>query len=384
MAALESKRNGGRALLLLLLAALAVGGGRILWPRLEPAGRWPLLPSPWPLALPAPAAGASAPLRLESPGWQQRSLGNPARQRYPHCWQARARTPWDLILWNQQLYLGLGDSSNGGPTANAGPLPLLRYDPRRRLWHQDASLPEEAVERFVAAGDRLWIPGADARGSWRWGNVYRHHNGGKLWWQERRLPGFIHVHDLLPWRGALVVAGNIEHAVPAGLGSEQHGSAVAVSADGGQHWSVTPLGGWRSTALLPVAGQLYALEALPGARLAAMVGAAGAASPLPRRAPVAGGQHLARPPRSHGRRPVAGGARGRSALRLAGGGAALGGWRRLDRRHWPCPRRQGHPAGLCGFRSGRRPGGGAAAAAGGRGHGHGSGHHRLGPGGAEQ
>ena len=267
MAALESRRGGGRALLLLLLAALAVGGGRILWPRLEPAGRWPLLPSPWPLALPAPAAGASAPLRLESPGWQQRSLGNPARQRYPHCWQARARTPWDLILWNQQLYLGLGDSSNGGPTANAGPVPLLRYDPRRRLWHQDASLPEEAVERFVAAGDRLWIPGADARGSWRWGNVYRHHNGGKLWWQERRLPGFIHVHDLLPWRGALVVAGNIEHAVPAGLGSERHGSAVAVSADGGQHWSVTPLGGWRSTALLPVAGQLYALEALPGPAL---------------------------------------------------------------------------------------------------------------------
>jgi hypothetical protein len=267
MAALASRRNGGRALLLLLLAALAVGGGRRLWIRVEPAGRWPLLPSPWPLALPAPAAGSSAPLRLESPGWRQRSLGNPARQRYPHCWQARARTPWDLILWQQQLYLGLGDSSNEGPTANGGPVPLLRYDPRRRLWHQDASLPEEAVERFVAAGDRLWIPGADARGSWRWGNVYRHRSGGQLWWQERRLPGFIHVHDLIPWRGALVVAGSIEHAVPAGLGSETNGSAVAVSADGGQHWSVTPLGGWRSTALLPVAGQLYGLEALPGPAL---------------------------------------------------------------------------------------------------------------------
>lgn len=275
MAALASRRAWGRALLLLLLAALAIGGGRRLWPRLEPAGRWPLLPSPWPLALPSPAAGSGVPLRLDSPGWRQRSLGNPARQRYPHCWQARARTPWDLILWQQQLYLGLGDSGNEGPTANAGPVPLLRYDPRRRRWHRDATLPEEAVERFVAAGDRLWIPGADARGSWRWGNFYGHRSGGRLWWQERRLPGFIHVHDLLPWRGALVVAGNIEHSVPAGLGRERHGSAVAVSADGGQQWSVTPLGGWRSTALLPVAGQLYALKALPGPALRRWLGQQG-------------------------------------------------------------------------------------------------------------
>jgi len=254
-------------LLLLLLAPLSVWAWRRLWPWLETAGQWPLLPSPWPLVLPKTSAGSRALLELESPGWQQRSLGNPARQRYPHCWQARARTPWDLILWQQQLYLGLGDTSNEGPTANAGPVPLLRYEPRRHLWHQDATLPEEAVERFVADGDRLWIAGADARGSWRWGNLYRQRAGGWFWWQVRRLPGFIHVHDLIPWRGALVVAGNIEHAVPAGLGPERHGSAVAVSADGGQHWRVTPLGGWRSTALLPVAGQLYALEALPGPAL---------------------------------------------------------------------------------------------------------------------
>jgi hypothetical protein len=267
MAALAWKRAVGRALLLLLLTALAVGGGRRLWVRLEPAGRWPLLPNPWPLALPAPPPGSAAPLLLDTPGWQQRSLGNPARQRYPHCWQARARTPWDLILWQQQLYLGLGDASNEGATANAGPVPLLRYDPRRRLWHQDATLPEEAVERFVVDGERLWIPGADARGSWRWGNLYRHRSGGLFWWQERRLPGFIHGHDLTPWRGALVVAGNLEHAVPAGLGTERNGSAVAVSTDGGSHWSVTPLGGWRSTALLPVAGQLYVVEALPGPAL---------------------------------------------------------------------------------------------------------------------
>ena len=113
-------------LLLLLLAAWSVWAWRRLWPWRETAGHWPLLPSPWPLVLPKTTAGSGALLELESPGWQQRSLGNPARQRYPHCWQARARTPWDLILWQQQLYLGLGDTSNEGPTVNAGPVPLLR------------------------------------------------------------------------------------------------------------------------------------------------------------------------------------------------------------------------------------------------------------------
>ena len=56
-------------------------------------------------------------------GWGRLEvLGNPAAHRYPDCIQSFARNPWDLIAFAGRLYLGLGDDSNDGPSANAGPL----------------------------------------------------------------------------------------------------------------------------------------------------------------------------------------------------------------------------------------------------------------------
>ena len=143
-------------------------------------------------------------------------------------------------------------------------MPLLSYNFASGRWQQRAVLPEEEISRFVQHGDQLWIPGADARGSWRWGNLYRRHAGPGLWWQQRRLPRFIHGHDLAWHQGQLVVAGNVPDAVDSGPKSERHGSALATSSDAGRHWQVQRLTGWRASALLPVAGQLFALEALPG------------------------------------------------------------------------------------------------------------------------
>jgi len=62
----------------------------------------------------------------------------------------------------------------------------------------------------------------------------------------------------------MVVAGNVADAVATGPERERHGSALAVSRDGGGRWSVQRLAGWRATALLPLAGDLFAVEALPG------------------------------------------------------------------------------------------------------------------------
>jgi hypothetical protein len=116
----------------------------------------------------------------------------------------------------------------------------------------------------VPHGQQLWITGADARGSWRWGNLYRRSSTGGLWWQERTLPGFIHAYDLAWHQGAMVVAGNVPDAVTSGPALERHGSALAMSRDGGRRWSVQRLAGWRATALLPIGGDLFAVEALPG------------------------------------------------------------------------------------------------------------------------
>jgi len=235
-----------------------------LWPLLEPARSLPLLP-PWPWQQPTIQPGpVGVPLRRLTSGWQATSLGNPAAWRYRSCWQSLPRTPWALALFDGQLYLGLGNASNEGPTANSGPVPLLSYSLATGRWQQQALLPEEEISRFIAHGRELWIPGADPRGSWRWGNLYRREAGSGMWWQQRRLPRFIHVNDLAWHQGQLVVAGNVPDAADKGPERERHGSALATSSTRGQRWQVQRLQGWRATALLPVGGQLFAIEALPG------------------------------------------------------------------------------------------------------------------------
>jgi hypothetical protein len=62
----------------------------------------------------------------------------------------------------------------------------------------------------------------------------------------------------------MVVAGNVPDAVSSGPKDHRHGSALAVSENGALSWHVQRLAGWRATALLPLDGELYALEALPG------------------------------------------------------------------------------------------------------------------------
>jgi len=223
----------------------------------------PLLP-PWPWQQLPSHVSNSFPIELLSEGWKVRHLGNPAALRYSACWQSLPRTPWDLTLFNRRLYVGLGNADNAGPTANSGPVPVLAYSLGQGRWRQEATLPEEEINRFVSHGQQLWIMGSDARGSWRWGNLYRRSSLGRLWWQERQLPRFIHAYDLAWHQGAMVVVGNVPDAVTTGPVTKRHGSALAMSRDGGRRWSVQRLAGWRATALLPIAGELFAVEVLPG------------------------------------------------------------------------------------------------------------------------
>lgn len=262
-------RRGAAALTLLLVAAVGAAAlvARRLWPRLEPASTLPLLPD-WQWQLPqSPQMAQPVPVEGLSPGWGASSLGNPAAERYRHCWQSLPRTPWSLARIDGRLYVGLGNASNAGPTANAGPVPLLAYDLGAGRWRQEATLPEEKIDRFVSHGHQLWIPGSDPRGSWRWGNLYQRHAGQLLWWQQRRLPGFIHATDLAWQQGRLVVAGNVADAVASAPEGERHGSALAVSDDGGRSWQLQRLAGWRASALVPLDGRLYGLEVLPGKQL---------------------------------------------------------------------------------------------------------------------
>jgi hypothetical protein len=148
-----------------------------LWLRFEPAHGLPMLPA-WPWRQPqAKATGGPSPLQGLTKGWRATALGNPAAIRYPQCWQSLPRNPWDLAVFDGRLYVGLGNASYDGPSANAGPVPLFSHHLGQApggagRWRQEATVPEEEISRFIARVDALWVPGADARGSWRWGNLY--------------------------------------------------------------------------------------------------------------------------------------------------------------------------------------------------------------------
>ncbi len=207
------------------------------------------------------------PQRITSIGpYQLRILGNPAATRYPRNEEWPARTPWDLHAVGQRLYMGLGDASNEGPTANAGPVPLIYYNIESGQFIEETILPEEQIDRFFLIDNQLMIPGEDPRASWDWGNLYVQQASGQ-WQQRRTLPRFIHAHALAFHQGKLYAGGNIPDAVPFGLGEQRHGSAIAASADLGVGWLTTGLGGLRITDFLHVKDQLYATDAFPGSGL---------------------------------------------------------------------------------------------------------------------
>lgn len=206
-------------------------------------------------------------------GGQLRVLGNPAAERYPDCDQSVARNPWDLRAFAGGLYLGLGNEDNRGPSANSGPVPVVRYDPSDGTFRQEVTLPEEQLDRFYLHDGELWVPGADARQSWRWGSLYRRDASGR-WTQYRSLPRTVHAYALAWHQGHLFAGVSVTEAVPEGVGSERYGSAVAVIPSRGpsngdereraMEWSLIPLGGWRILDFLKVEGQLYATDIFPG------------------------------------------------------------------------------------------------------------------------
>ena len=190
-------------------------------------------------------------------------LGNPAASRYPDCAMSFARNPWDLTVYDKRLFIGLGDSSNDGPSANAGPVPVLTFEPEGTQFTHEAMLDEEQIDRFYSFGAELLIPGDDPRESWHWGNLYQRSPSGN-WQKFRNLPRTIHTHALALHQGQLFAGVSVTDAVPAGVGSERYGSAVAISPDQGHSWQLLTLGGWRIFDFLQVQGRLYATDVFPG------------------------------------------------------------------------------------------------------------------------
>ena len=142
-------------------------------------------------------------------------LGIPSEEQYPTG--IRARSPWDMAVWDGYLYVGGGDFD-----ANTGPLGICRMNLETLSWETSDLLPEEEFNRFRVVNGQLTVPGIDPKEGWELGNYYVLNDG--TWTQKRVLPDGVHAFDIVEYDGKIF----------AGLGVPDGVSPIVVSLDGGE------------------------------------------------------------------------------------------------------------------------------------------------------
>ncbi len=167
-------------------------------------------------------------------------LGNPYKKKYKSGQRIYARNIWDMMSFKGKLYLGGGNSSNTGPGRNAGPVPIISYDPKSGKFTQEYVVKDEQIDLIYNFDGQLYVPGHDPKESWNLGNFYRLEADGK-WQKHRNLPGGIHNYAMA-WDGKRLFAG---------LGTKK-GAIVAVSEDKGKTWTTNKMTGGRVYSLLTI------------------------------------------------------------------------------------------------------------------------------------
>ena len=130
---------------------------------------------------------------------------------------AFARNPWDMIAFGGRIYVGAGNSDNGGsPDGNAGPVKIVSFVPGETTFLTEgvsgrANLPEEQVDIFRTIGGTVWTCGHDPSLGWDVRTFYRLDAGGG-WTQIRSTftdddYWGVHCYDLLEFGGAMFSAG---------------------------------------------------------------------------------------------------------------------------------------------------------------------------------
>lgn len=156
------------------------------------------------------SAGADAqPVRQEPPLVAAERLGAPFAARWPQ--EYYPRNVWDMQVFGGFVYFGAGNSSNFGPSPNAGPVPIIRYDGQR--FENVFSLQEEQVDMFRVFGGVLYTPGHDSRRRGEVGAVYRF--DGRAWRSSPDIAGAVHVYDYFRRAGVDVAVGGARGDAPA-------------------------------------------------------------------------------------------------------------------------------------------------------------------------
>jgi len=178
-------------------------------------------------------------------------VGNPYAEHFKSPQQIYARNIWDMIEFQGKIYFGAGNSSNIGPATNAGPVPIIVYDPKTDLFSSSFVTSDEQVDAFYIFNNALYVPGHDPKEDWRWGNLYKT-TDGQQWIKKRTIPFGVHTLCLATFDKQLF----------SGLGTAK-GAAIAISDDLGDSWQFKPFPkSSRFYEFLQADNQLYAVGVL--------------------------------------------------------------------------------------------------------------------------
>jgi hypothetical protein len=117
-------------------------------------------------------------------------LGTPTQAQYET--QPYARNVWDMQVYGDRLYVGSGNSSNIGPSSNAGLARIHCFDTTTQKFTDAFTTNEEQIDRIIPLNNTLFIPGHDPRGSVP-PRIYRLGSDGQ--WSHVSLEG-VHIYDI--------------------------------------------------------------------------------------------------------------------------------------------------------------------------------------------
>lgn len=174
-------------------------------------------------------------------------IGNPYIEKYKDGEKIYARNIWDMQLFNGEIYIGAGNSSNEGPAQNAGRIPVFSIDPKTDKFSFEYEVAEEQIDLLKVYNNSLFIPGHDATEKWEFGNIYKKSN--EKWNKYRTLPNALHVYDLVLKDEKIFTA----------VGLNKFG-AVFISDMNANNWEEVSQGSGRVYSFLEVGNELFATK----------------------------------------------------------------------------------------------------------------------------
>ena len=201
-------------------------------------------PSPTPAAI-----SVNPPAKVINSFIKPVNLGNPFKGKRA----VYARNVWDMQTYKGQIYLGHGDSS-----ANSGNTPIWSLDPQTEKFTNQFLTTSEQVDEFFPIGDKLYTLDHDPTGAEN-GNLYCTEGGP--WCAEGQISSMGHAYGLTSYRDKLWVAGASRSDWSVWNGENRAWKGVLTG-----KWQMEIMGrvydysGQRTWMMLPVKGELYAMQ----------------------------------------------------------------------------------------------------------------------------